>query len=257
MHALITGASSGIGEGLAKAFGAAGYDLTLVARRATELERVADAIGSKVKIAILPFDLSDLAGIPDLVRQAEAANGPIDVLLNNAGVQICDATMAHDVEAGERLVTLNLFAPLRLTRAVYPGMKQRHSGTIVDIASVAAYNYTTYMTYYNASKAALAAASISLRAELKADGIHVMTVYPGPVKTPMGETAIGKFATEPTIGPMPLPWGTPDELAQLILAGIRSKQAEIVYPAFYKSAKVFRGIGQAVTTAMTPKLKGM
>jgi short-subunit dehydrogenase len=255
MHALITGASSGIGEGLAKILGAAGYDLTLVARRAGEMERVADAIGTKVKIEIIPFDLSDLAGIPDVIARAEAANGPIDVLINNAGVQICDHTMAHDVEASERLVLLNLFAPLRMTRAVYPGMKARRRGTIVDIASVAAFNYTTYMTYYNASKAALAAASISLRAEFKEDGIHVMTVYPGPVKTPMGEIAIAKFETEPTIGPLPMPWGTPEGLAQLVLAGIRNKQAEIVYPAFYASAKVFRGIGQAITSSMTPKLK--
>jgi short-subunit dehydrogenase len=255
MHVLVTGASSGIGAGLAKAFGAAGYDLTLVARRAAEMERIADSIGRQVKIEIIPCDLSDLAGIPDLVARAEAANGPIDVLINNAGVQIIDATMAHDAEAGERMVTLNLFAPLRLTRAVYPSMKKRHSGTIVDIASVAAFSHTTYMTYYNASKAALAAASISLRAELKADGIHVMTVYPGPVRTPMGDNGAARFEKEPTIGPLPMPWGTPEELGQLILAGIRNQQAEIVYPAFYKSAKVFRGISQALTTAMTPKLK--
>jgi short-subunit dehydrogenase len=250
MHAVVTGASSGIGEGLAKAFGAAGYDLTLIARRATELERVADAIGPKVKIEIIPFDLGDLAGIADVIAQAEIANGPIDVLINNAGVQICDFTMEHDVEAGERLVMLNLFAPLRLTRAVFPGMSRRQAGTIIDIASIAAFIHTPYMTYYSASKAAFAAASISLRAELQEHGIHVMTVYPGPVHTPMGDSAVAKLEALP---PVPMPWGTTAELAALVLKGVRSKKAEIVYPAFYKSTRLFRAVSQAMTSKLAPK----
>ncbi|MBC7543374.1 MAG: SDR family NAD(P)-dependent oxidoreductase [Candidatus Sericytochromatia bacterium] len=255
MHALITGASSGIGEGIARAFAAAGYDITLVARRAAELERVAASLGNAIRVTRIPYDLADLEGIPDLIAKAETALGPIDVLVNNAGIQACVHTMETPPAEQERMITLNVFAPLRLTHAAFPAMRARGQGTIVDIASVAAFNHATYMTYYSASKAALAAASVSLRAELKEYGIHVLTVYPGPVHTPMGVNGVAAYDTDPTKGLMRLPWGTTDALANLVLNAVRGRQDEIVYPGFYWSGRWFRGISQRIMDKMTPKAR--
>src|SRR6266571_3967971 len=115
MHAFITGASSGIGESLARAFAAAGYSLTLVARRGAELDRVVATLGG-ARAQTLVADLAALEGIPALVERAAAGLGPIDVLVNNAGCQIVAPTAGVAVADGERLLTLNVLAPFRLTR---------------------------------------------------------------------------------------------------------------------------------------------
>lgn len=248
MHALITGASSGIGEALAVAFANAGYDVTLVARRQAELERVASATGGRTKVQCLPYDLSDLGGIEDLVAKAEAGLGPIDALVNNAGIQVLGH--AHEVTIAEtdRQFAVNLQAPLRLSKAVVPGMIARRTGAIVDIASLAAITHVPYMGYYSASKAALAAASITLRAELRAHGVHVLTVYPGPVRTPMAHTGANFYESDG-----PLPWGTPEQLADRILTALRQRQGTLVYPRFYYLSRWFPRVSQWVTEKMAPK----
>src|SRR5687768_12618657 len=106
MHALVTGASSGIGEAIALALGAAGHDLTLVARRRAELDRVAAAIQG-VRVEKLAVDLADLDNLGAVIERATAALGPIDVLVNNAGSQIVAPTEDVAVEDGEKLLRLN------------------------------------------------------------------------------------------------------------------------------------------------------
>src|SRR4030095_2258424 len=108
-----------------------------------------------------------------------------DVLVNNAGIQIVQRVTETDWSAAERLLHLDLHVPLRLTTLVLRRMIPRRSGTIVDISSMAALAPTPGMYFYNAAKAGLAAASEGLRAEMKPHGIHVVTVYPGPVRSDM------------------------------------------------------------------------
>src|SRR5687767_8802829 len=105
MHALVTGASSGIGEAIARALGAAGHDLTLVARRQAELERVAGGI-TGVKVERVAADLGDLENLGAIVERATAALGAIDVLVNNAGAQIVAPTEDVAAEDGEKLLRL-------------------------------------------------------------------------------------------------------------------------------------------------------
>jgi short-subunit dehydrogenase len=222
MHALVTGTSSGIGAAIAKALAAAGYDLTLVARRA---QPVLPGVRSRA----VAYDLADTDGLTRLVDEAVAALGEIDVLVNNAGVTLVEHTDRTRAEDAERLLRVNLLAPLALTRLVLPSMKARGAGTIVDIASVNALAPTPYSYHYNAAKAGLAAASEGLRAELKGTGVHVMTVYPGPVRTPLLASATAKIA----VSVPDFAAGSPDELAARVVRGIRRRDARVMYPRLY------------------------
>jgi short-subunit dehydrogenase len=253
MHALVTGASSGIGEAIARALGASGHDLTLVARRAAELDRVAAGI-SGVRIEKIAADLGDLDGLAGLVERATSALGPIDILVNNAGSQIVAPTEDISVEDGEKLLRLNVFAAFRLTRAVLPDMLARRAGTIVDISSLSALAPTPGMFHYSASKAAIAAGSESLRAEVKKRGVHVVTVYPGPVKTAMADAAIARYAKDP-MGALPI--GTVDVLARLILRAIARRHARVIYPRTYAVARMFPSLTRWAVDTFSPTPKSL
>ncbi len=248
MHALVTGASSGIGEAIARALAAEGYDLTLVARRENELARVVASLGA-VRAEPLVADLGDLDAIEGVLQRAEAKLGPVDVLVNNAGSQIVAPTEEVSPADGERLLTLNIFAPFRLTRAALAGMLERKRGTIVDISSLSALAPTPGMFHYSASKAALAAASESLRAEVKGRGVHVLTVYPGPVKTAMADAAIARYDKDP-MGRLPL--GSTDELARMVVTAIRRRRARVIYPRAYTVARMFPSLTRWAVDTFSP-----
>lgn len=250
MHALVTGASAGIGEAIAKHLAVTGHDLTLVARRETELERVGGELPAGVRSNPVTADVTQLDELLALVDRAEAELGPIDVLVNNAGIQIVGLTHEVEPEAGERLLTVNVMAPFRLTRAVLPRMLERGRGTIVDIASLAALAPTLGMFHYSASKAALAAASEALRAEVAPQGVHVVTVYPGPVKTAMADAAIDRYADDPTRG---LPVGTTDALARLVVRAIERRRARVIYPRSYTLARMFPGLTRWIMDRFSPR----
>ncbi len=251
-HAFVTGASAGIGEGLCYALSRAGYHVTLCARREAELARVASNTSDRVTTFVLPGDMTDLDALPSLLQRAEDELGPIDVLVNNAGVQIVEPTAGVDPSAGERLFAINVLAPFRLTRAVLPKMIARRQGTIVDIASLAALAPTPGMYHYNASKAALAAASESLRAEVKEHDLHVVTVYPGPVDTQMARDAVDAYEGHAADR---LPMGTTSELADLILSAIDKRQPRVIYPRAYTAARHFPQITRWVVDTFAPKPK--
>jgi short-subunit dehydrogenase len=248
-HAVVTGASSGIGEATARALSARGYALTLVARRAELLDALRASLNTPSQV--FARDLSDSDAAADFLPAAEAAFGPVDVLVNNAGVQYLGEFAAFDPARGEQLLRLNLFTPLRLTRAVLPGMIARGRGAIVDIASLAAIAPTPYMTYYNASKAGLAAASESLRAEVADAGVHVVTVYPGPVDTPMGQAGYAAYGD--SIAVRATPMGTTDVMAQQIIQALDDRVDRIIYPKAYWSARWFPGVTRWFLDRFTPR----
>lgn len=250
-HAVITGASSGIGEAVARALAARGFALTLVARRADLLADLAASLG--VPVRVFARDLMDSDRAADFLPEAEAALGPVDVLINNAGVQYLGAFAEFEPARGEALLRLNVFTPLRLTRAVLPGMLARKRGAIVDIASLAAIAPTPYMAYYNASKAALAAASESLRAEVKGAGVHVVTVYPGPVDTAMGRA--GYEAYGDSLAVRVTPTGTTEEMARQIVQALDDRVDRVIYPKAYWSARWFPGLTRTFLDRFTPRPK--
>jgi short-subunit dehydrogenase len=249
MHVVITGASSGIGESMARAWARRGADLTLVARRTQLLEALAQDL--KVKTHIVAADLSDTDRCADWLASAEAALGPIDVLVNNAGVQLVGPAELEDRDASERLFRLNVFTPLHLIRAVLPSMLARRDGAIVNISSLSAINPTPNMISYCGSKAAIGAASEALHAELHNTGVHVLTVYPGPVKTAMADAAVEKIGGVASRVPM----GDSDELADKIIDAIAMKRDRIIYPATYYIGAWFPRITHWILARMTPQMR--
>ena len=248
-HAVVTGASSGIGEAIARALAARGYALTLVARRAELLDGLKASLG--VPVQVFARDLSDFERAAEFLAPAEATFGPVDVLVNNAGVQYLGIFADFDPAQGEHLLRLNLFTPLRLTRAVLPGMIGRGRGAIVDIASLAAIAPTPYMTYYNASKAGLAAASESLRAEVAGSGVHVVTVYPGPVDTAMGQAGYAAYGDSLAVKATPM--GTPEIMAQQVIEALDNRIDRLIYPKAYWPARWFPGTTRWFLDRFTPR----
>lgn len=251
MHVVVTGASVGIGEALAREFHKRGATLSLLARRKDKLDALASDLGSRA--FAYGADLVDPKAAAAAVATCVRDQGPIDVLVNNAGVQIIEAAHKTDADDGEKLLSLNVATPLRLIRDVLPSMLDRRAGTIVNIASMAALSPVPNMLYYNASKGGLANASESLRGELAGTGVNVVTVYPGPVHTDMGDKGIAKY--EATTSAVLAPWGTSDELATLVVRAVELRRARIVYPRSYAISLVFPNLSRWFSLKFAPPLK--
>ena len=252
-HVVVTGASSGIGEAIAREYLSRGARVTLVARRRDRLDALAESAPDRAHV--VQVDLGDPAVAFSWLDGAEDANGPIDVFINNAGVQIVKSVLDTSWEDGERLLALDLHTPLRLTQLVLKRMVPRKSGAIVDVASMAAIGPTPGMFFYNAAKAGLAAASEGLRAEMKPYGIHVVTVYPGPVTSDM--EAAGRAAYEDGAGAKYAPTGSPNVLAKLIASAVDNKRARVIYPRIYAFSRHFPNVTRWAIDAFTPALKAL
>ena len=214
MHIVITGASSGIGEALAIELAKSPKNkLTLIARRETLLKELCHKVGKNSHYIVA--DLSDLDTCTQFVDEAEKKSGPIDVMINNAGIQRVGRTLELGYTEGEKLIRLNTLSPLKIIDFILPKMLKRGSGMIVNVASIAAFHPTPYMYYYSASKAAFGSASESLNLELKEEPVHILTVYPGPIATPM-ETRV-KDIYEDSFLVDQFPSGDPTELAKRLL----------------------------------------
>ncbi len=181
---LVTGASSGIGAGLAEGFARAGATVGLCARRTERLKEVLDrclphAPGSRMWTADLATE-----GAPErLAEQVLADFGEVDVLVNNAGIPKRRHVTRLDPATVDAVDRINYLAPVHLTLALLPQMLRRGEGLIVNVSSVAATLSSPGESAYSASKAALAVFSESMAIDLWDDGIRVMVVYPGVVDT--------------------------------------------------------------------------
>jgi short-subunit dehydrogenase len=181
---LLTGASRGLGAALARALHARGADLALVARPSDALEQIAAEAGAMA----YPCDLSDLTAIPGLVDAVEG-DGPIDLLINNAGVSNVGWFLDRTMDEIDNVVTLNLLAPLHLCRLIVPGMVQRGRGHVVNMSSMAAVIAPPGLVAYGASKAGLSHATAVMRADLRDEPVTFTVVHLGSVKTDMDDEA--------------------------------------------------------------------
>jgi short-subunit dehydrogenase len=180
---LITGASRGIGAALARELALRGAGLALVARDEGALRSLADELGTAARPATTyPADLTATDGIADLVAAVEA-DGPIDVLVNNAGVDLTGRFWELPAGSIAHLITLNLTAPMLLCRAAIPGMLQRGRGHIVNVSSLAGTNTLPGVVPYGASK--LSHFTAGLRAELKGTPVTTTLAQIGPVESEM------------------------------------------------------------------------
>ena len=247
-HIAITGASAGIGAGLAQAFGTDGNRLTLVARREALLDEVAASVACPTFVA--PRDLSDPEASVSWIDEAEAAHGPIDVLICNAGIQFVGDGLRVDDALTARTLQVNVQSPIRQASQVLPAMKARGRGTVVVVASVAALIHTPWMALYNASKAAVAAWFETMRVELEGTGVNVVTVYPGPVSTELERAARDKLASPAT---RHMPTGTPEALGAMVRKAVRRGDARLIYPRSYAVSRHARVASQWLTNRLTPR----
>jgi uncharacterized protein len=183
-RALVTGASSGIGEELARELATRHVDLILVARSADRLAELADELRRQhgVEVEVLAVDLTDetgLAAVEDRVRRTDA---PIDLLVNNAGVGQVGDFADLDVAGAQQQVELNVLAPVRITHAALPGLKDRGGG-ILNVSSIGANQPVPRMATYAATKAFLTSWSEALHEELRGSGVHVTVLAPGFTRT--------------------------------------------------------------------------
>ncbi|MBR9814681.1 SDR family oxidoreductase [bacterium] len=186
----ITGASAGIGEALAIAFADAGCRLLLSARRADALARVAERCAAAPDVQVLPLDVTDPAAVDAALAKAESLIGPIDVLVNNAGVTQRSSAAKTDMAVYRSLMEVNYFGAVALTRAVLPGMLERGQGQIVAMSSVAGKVGAPLRTGYCGAKHALVGYCDALRAEVHDRGVRVLVVCPGFVKTDISYAAL-------------------------------------------------------------------
>jgi dehydrogenase/reductase SDR family member 7B len=226
----ITGASSGIGAALARALAADGAHLILSSRRESELRKVReDCIAAAASVEVVPLDLTDPAMLQRTSADTLARCGPIDLLIHCAGVS--QRSLAKDTiaDVDRKIMEINYFGTVELTRAVLPSMLARNSGHIVVITSVAGKLGSPMRSSYSASKHALHGYFDCLRAEVHDAGIRVTTVCPGYIDTGITMNSfVGNGERYGKVDEM-LATGMPvQECARRILAGVRRNDPEFV-----------------------------
>jgi short-subunit dehydrogenase len=225
---LVTGASSGIGAGLAEAFAAAGATVGIVARRRDRLEEVlercrAQAPASQMWVA----DLADPAAVDRLASDVLEGLGGVDILVNNAGIPKRRHVTRLDPATVEAVMAINYLSPVRLTLALLPHMLERGSGRVVNVSSVAAPLSSPGEAAYSASKAALAVFSESMAVDLWDSGVKVTVVYPGVVDTELFQLP----DNDPFTGGVDAI--SVDEAVAVILEGIAAGAISVYVPAFF------------------------
>ncbi len=185
--ALITGASSGIGEALAGKFAGGGYDLVLVARSEDKLKQLADKLHSAHgnRVHVVPADLTQRAAAKKLLTALSEKNLEVEVLVNNAGVLEHGRFVNMPANTHQRLIDLNISGLTSMLTAFLPGMVERGSGRILNVASIAAFQPLPALASYAASKAYVLSLTESLSEELRGSGVTVTALCPGVTDTGM------------------------------------------------------------------------
>lgn len=189
--AVITGASSGIGEEFARQIAARGYDLVLVARRIDRLTALAERLGAEYWVNCVPFE-ADLARPDERDRLCDAlasSSTRVEMLVNNAGFGTHGFFHETDLQRELELINVNCAAPVHLTKRLLPWMLERRRGFVVNVASLSAFTPGPVMAMYFASKAFLLSFSEALWEECRDTGVNVTALCPGPVRTEFQSTA--------------------------------------------------------------------
>ena len=189
MATLITGASSGIGEEFARRYAAQKKDLVLVARSQDKLNKLAEEFTSQhgIRVTVFALDLSEPDAAERLWEETNRAGLEIDVLVNNAGFGTQRDVADDDPDRLEEEVRLNCLTVVGLTARYLPAMRERQNGTIINIASAAAFQPIPHMAVYAATKAFVLSFTEALWSETRKDGIRVLAVCPGSTDTPFFE----------------------------------------------------------------------
>ncbi|GMA08381.1 short-chain dehydrogenase/reductase [Tetragenococcus halophilus subsp. flandriensis] len=188
----ITGCSSGIGRGIAKAALASGDQAIVTARDSSKLESLVKEYPETA--AALPLDLNQKMSITHAIEEGKQIFGGIDILVNNAGYSYRGAVEEAEMQEVNKLFQTNFFGPIELIKQVLPQMRQKRSGAIINLSSISAIKGIVGSGYYAAAKSALDSISEVLAMETEPLGIKVMTVEPGAIRTRFNDTSLKESA---------------------------------------------------------------
>jgi short-subunit dehydrogenase len=221
MRVFITGASSGLGEGLALHYAKPGAVIGLCARRAPLLGELAQAIQARgARAVVYASDVSNTAEMQQVTTDFAAENGGVDCVIANAGIGIAHATLEGKSEPIAQLMRVNVIGVTNTLVPFVPVMVQQGSGTLVAVSSVAGFRGLPGRAAYSASKAAVTTFMDALRLDLRGTGVHAMTLCPGFVHTPLTASLPGK---------LPFVIGV-DEAVSLMTRAIERRTKTFVFP---------------------------
>ena len=226
---LVTGASSGIGEELAREFSRRGRHVVLVARRADKLDALAASLGSSAHV--LAADLSNADQRAALLDRVTDLGLVVDVLVNNAGLSTVGRIAESDPVAELNLIEVDVAAVADLCSRFVPGMVSRGRGAVLNVASVGAFGPLPGQAAYGAAKAFVLSYTQALGEELRGTGVIAATLCPGPVKTAFGANAGISDADAEAALPKAM-WIDPDEVARTAVDGLASGRTVIVPGVF-------------------------
>jgi uncharacterized protein len=242
---LLTGASGGIGNAIARALHARGASLAITGRRADALESLKTELGDRVDVLVA--DLADHEDVAALPGRA----GTIDVLVANAGLPGSGELVDFEPQHIDRAIDVNLRAPMQLTRALLPGMIERGRGHVVFVSSLAGKVPAAGSTVYSATKFGLRGFGDSLHDELHATGVGATTVFPGFISG-AGMFADAGVKLPPGVGTKPA-----ENVADAVIEGIEKNRAEIdVAPIAVRATGKLAGLAPSAVTSMNRRFGG-
>jgi short-subunit dehydrogenase len=239
--ALVTGASSGIGQAFATQLAASGHDLIVVARRRERLEALAQQLGAAhgAKVEVLIADLSTSAGVDAVAKRA--AEAPLELLVNNAGIAAYRSFLELDPKIADDLLSVLIRAVVQVTRAALPGMVARRRGGVINVASLLALSGSVNAPYlprravYAGSKAFVLAFTQLLAGELAETGVRIQVCLPGVVKTEFHEVQGMDLSDVPRM--------SADDVARGALAGLA--RGEVVCVPAMENPEALGAVSQA------------
>jgi short-subunit dehydrogenase len=243
MRVFITGASSGIGEGLARHYGQAGASIGLLARRRELLEGLARGLREAgASVEIYPVDVADTAAVQQAIDAFLASAGGADLVIANAGVTMENSLERGDAASAARLMAINVIGVTNVIIPFIPVMARQNAGTLVAISSVAGFRGLPGRAAYSASKAAVTTFMEGVRMSLHGTGVHAMAICPGYVRTPM----TAELRSPPFVLQV-------DEAVRLMTRAIAAKRTRYVLPWQMSVLKhVLRGAPEWVVRRMIP-----
>ena len=262
LTSIVTGASSGIGAEIARQLARRGHGVTLVARRQGPLAELAAELGDRhgVRAEVVTADLTDVDARTAIATTLDERGLAVQVLVNNAGLSTTGPVSASDPAAEIRMIRTDVEAVAHLCSLFVPGMAERRSGSILNVASTAAFQPLPGQAGYAASKAFVLSYSHALRGELAGRGVGVTVLCPGPVETGFAEAA--GFTAEEAEGALPkFMWVSAAEVARQAVDGLAADRA-VVIPGLANKATAAsawltpRRLLVPVLARMHPALKG-
>ncbi len=254
---LITGASKGIGAAMAHAFASSGATVALAARSGDALAAAAERLGGTAH----PVDLIDASQVDGFIARVEAEAGPIDVLVNNAGLETSALIERFDEDEITRIINLNLLAPERLTRQVLPGMLARGRGHLVNVSSLAGVLAVPGSSVYSSTKSGLSHFTACVERDLRGTPVGTTLVEPGPVSTQMWD----RFIEDPTVALAVrrgqrlqlFPSASPETIARATVDAVVRGRRHVRFPkrlmAQFLLENAPRRLGDAVLAGIKPQ----